>query len=322
MKKILALLGVATLTVLSAPRARAQTYPTRPVQITVPFAAGGVADITVRIVSEKLGEKLGQRFVIQNLPGAGGISAARAALSAAPDGYTLALLSNGTAISVPLFKSLPFDPLKDFAPISTLGTFDFVMATNSASPYRTLGDILKFAREQPGKLNVGTINVGSSQNLSAELFKSTAGIDFTTIPYRATPEVMVALLRDDVQVMIDNYAAMKSGLDDQKLRPLATTGGTRSEVLPDVPTAQESGVKDYDVTSWNALFVSAAAPAYVAEILNKGLREVLVDPDVKTRLLELGISAKASSPDELRARLRDDIAKWSAVIERAGIAKQ
>lgn len=315
-------LGVAALAILPMSGAQAQTYPTRPVQITVPFAAGGVADITVRIVSEKLGEKLGQRFVIQNLPGAGGIAAARAALSAAPDGYTLAMLTNGTAISVPLFKSLPFDPLKDFAPISTLGTFDFILATNSASPFRTLADILKSAREQPGKLNVGTINVGSSQNLSAELFKSTAGINVTTIPYRSTPEVTVALLRDDVQLMIDTYAAMKSGLDDQKLRPLATTGPTRSEVLPNVPTAQESGVKDYEVTSWNALFVPAGAPAQVAEILNKSLREVLVDPDVKKRLLALGISAKASSPDELRARLQGDIAKWSAVIERAGIAKQ
>jgi tripartite-type tricarboxylate transporter receptor subunit TctC len=322
MIKTWVLAGLATAAMLAAEPAAAQGYPTRPVQITVPFAAGGVADITVRIVSEKLGEKLGQRFVIQNLPGAGGIAAARAALSAAPDGYTLAMLTNGTAISVPLFKSLPYDPLKDFAPISSLGTFDFILATNSAAPFRTLADFLTRAREAPGKLNVGTINVGSSQNLSAELFKSSAGVNLATIPYRATPEVIVAVLRDDVQLMIDTYAAMKSGLNEGKLRPLATTGTTRSEVLPNVPTVQESGVKDYDVTSWNALFVPAAAPAEVVEILNEALREVLVDPDVKKRLLELGISAQASAPEELRARLKADIEKWGAVIERAGIAKQ
>ncbi len=302
--------------------ARAETYPSRPVQITVPFAAGGVADITVRTVAEKLGEKLGQRFIIQNLPGAGGIAAARAALSAPPDGYTLALVTNGNAISVPLFKSLPYDPVKDFAPISSLGYFDFILATNAGSPIASLADLLQRARAQPGKLNLGTINIGSSQNLSAALFRSTAGVDLTTIPFRATPEVIVALLRNDVDVMIDSYAGMKSVLEEKKVRPLATTGDTRSEILPDIPTVQESGVKGYDVTSWNALFVPAAAPAEVATVLNRALREVLVDPDVKRRLLDLGISARASSPEEIEGRLRADIEKWARVIENAGIPKQ
>lgn len=302
--------------------ADAQSYPSRPVRVVVPFAAGGVADITVRIVSDKLGDKLGQRFVVENAPGAGGIAAARAALAGGNDGHTLALLTNGTAISVPLFKSLPFDPLKDFTPISALGFFDFIFATNAQSPYKTLPDILKAAREQPGKLNVGTINVGSSQNLSAELFKSTAQVNVTTIPYRATPEVIVALLRDDVNFMIDNYAAMKSGLDDGKVRPIATTGLTRSVVLPNVPTANESGVQGYDVTSWNALFAPAGTPPAVINTLNSALREILALPDVKQRLLQLGIEAKATSPDELKARLQGDIEKWGRVIERAGIPKQ
>jgi tripartite-type tricarboxylate transporter receptor subunit TctC len=323
MTRRLAAFGLGALTVFGVGAAAdAQTYPNRPVRVIVPFAAGGVADITVRIVSDKLGEKLGQRFVVENAPGAGGIAAARAALSGGADGHTLALLTNGTAISVPLFKSLPFDPLKDFAPISSLGFFDFIVATNSQSPYKTVPDILKAAREQPGKLNVGTINVGSSQNLSAELFKSTAQVNVTTIPYRATPEVIVALLRDDIHFMIDNYAAMKSGLDDGKIRPVATTGLTRSVVLPNVPTVNESGVPGYDVTSWNALFAPAGTPPAIIETLNKGLREVLAMPDVKQRLLELGIEAKATSPDELKARLQGDIEKWSGVIERAGIPKQ
>jgi tripartite-type tricarboxylate transporter receptor subunit TctC len=297
-------------------------YPSRPVKIVVPFAAGGVADITVRIVSEKLGERLGQRFVIENMAGAGGVTAARAALSAPPDGYTLAMLTNGTAISVPLFKSLPFDPVKDFAPISMLGQFDFIFATNAASDFKTLGDVLKAARAKPGDLNVATIAVGSTQHLTAVLLKSEAKIDFAMVPYRATPDALVALLRNDAQVLIDTYAALRSGLEDKRIRAVATSGNRRSKILPDVATAEESGAGRFDVTSWNALFApSGTSPEIIAK-LNGALREILAQPDVSARLLDLGIEAQASSPDELMGRLRADIAKWSDVIEKAGIQKQ
>jgi len=324
MKKIVCLAALlSALIALATGAADAQAdYPNRPVRIVLPFGAGGVADITARIVAERLGDKLGQRFVIENQPGAGGIVAARSVISAAPDGYTIGMLTNGTAISVPLFKSLPFDPLKDFAPISNLGVFDFIVATNSTSPYRTVADVLKAARDQPGKLDVGTINVGSSQNLSAELFKATAKIDFTIIPFRGSPEVIIALLRNDVQVMIDNYAAMRAALSDGKIRPIGATGPKRSEWLPDVPTLKESGVGDYEVLSWNALFAPAKTPPHVVAKLNAAVRESLAEPDVKKRLLDLGIEAKASTVEELSARLKDDIEKWSRVIERAGIAKQ
>src|SRR5450755_3262090 len=152
-------------------------YPDKAVRIVLPFAAGGVADITARIIAEKLGDKLGQRFYVENQPGAGGIAAARTVIASAPDGYTLALLSNGTAVSVSLFKKLPFDPLRDFEPISSLGFFDFVFATGANSQFRTLADFIAAARNKPGALNIGTINIGSTQNLSAELFKTSAGID-------------------------------------------------------------------------------------------------------------------------------------------------
>src|SRR5262245_38601266 len=229
-----ALLGALVLSA-STIAASAQTYPDRPVRIVLPFAAGGVADITARITAEALGNELGQRFIVENVPGAGGIAAARAVTSAAADGYTLAMLTNGTAISVPLFKALPFNPEKDFVPISSLGYFDFVVATNATSTYKSIADIVKYAKENPGKLNVGTINVGSSQNLSAELLKTSAGIDFTIVPFRGSPEVVVALLRDDIQMMIDNYVAIRPNLLDKKLLAIATTGTTRSPVLPDVP---------------------------------------------------------------------------------------
>lgn len=305
------------------PAAHAQAnYPTKPVRIILPFGAGGVADITARIVAERLGDKLGQRFVIENQPGAGGITAARSVLSSPADGYTLAMLTNGTAISVPLFKSLPFDPVKSFAPISSLGFFDFIVATNSTSELHTIADVVKAARAEPGKLNIGTINVGSSQNLSAELFKSTANADLTIIAYRGSPEVIIALLRNDVNVMIDNYAAMRASLGDGKIRAIASTGARRSEWLPDVPTVQESGGGDYEVLSWNALFAPAGTPGEVIAKLNGALQEILASPDVKKRLLELGIEAKAGTPEEMAARLKGDIEKWSRVIERAGIPKQ
>jgi len=316
------LLATVTVASLALAPAKAQTYPDRPVRIVLPFGAGGVADITARIVADALGQRLNQRFVVENTPGAGGIAAARAVLSSPADGYTLAMLTNGTAISVPLFKSLPFNPLKDFVPISSLGYFDFVVGTNATSSYKSMGDILKAARENPGKLNVGTINVGSSQNLSAELLKSVANINFTIVPYRATPEVLVGLLRDDVQVMIDNYAAMKSALADKKILAVATTGKTRSVALPNVPTVEEGGVKGYDVVSWNALFAPAGTPSEAVNKLNEALRAVLADESVKKRALDLGIEAKASTPQEIGARLKGDIEKWGKVIERANIPKQ
>jgi tripartite-type tricarboxylate transporter receptor subunit TctC len=195
--------------------AHAQNYPNRPVRLILPFGAGGVADVTARIVTEKLGEKLGQRFIIENMPGAGGITAARAVLSSSPDGYTLALLSNGTAISVSLFKNLRFNPVTDFAPVSSMGYFDFILVTQAGSPYQTLADLIKAAKEKPGALNVGTINVGSTQNLSAQLFKSTAGVEITIVPFRSSPDVLIALLRGDIQMAIENYTAVQSHITDK-----------------------------------------------------------------------------------------------------------
>ena len=308
---------------LAAPAARAQAkYPDKPVRVILPFGAGGVADVTARLVAQALSEKLGQNFIIENMPGAGGIAAARAALSGGTDGYTLTLLTNGTAISVPLFNHLPFDPLKEFTPISTIGTFTCDFMVNTNSPYQTLGDFLKAAKEKPGTLNVGTINVGGTQNLTAELFKAMAGIDVVIVPFRGSPDVVVALLRNDVQLAIDFYAALKPTLDGGKARVIATSAPKRSPELPNIPTVQEGGVANFDVTAWNGLYAPAGTPDAILQILNKALRDVLADPDLKKRALDLGIDAKASTPAELDARMRGDIEKWGKVIAQAGIAKQ
>ncbi|MBV9968413.1 MAG: tripartite tricarboxylate transporter substrate binding protein [Xanthobacteraceae bacterium] len=307
--------------VLAAGAASAQTYPTRPVRAILPFAAGGLADITTRIVADKLGEKLGQRIIVDNQPGAGGIAAARAVLAAPPDGYTLAVVTNGTAISVPLFKTLPFDPVTDFMPISEMGSFDLALAVNAVSSYRTLGDFLKDAKGNPGKLNVGTISVGSTQNLGAELLRSMSGADFTLVTYRTAPEALIALFRNDIQLLVEYYATVKPGLDDRKVRVLATSGEKRSRMLPNVPTVSEAGVPGYVVTSWNALFAPRGTPPEVIAKLNEAVRQTIAQPDIAKRLLDLGIEAQSGPPEAIEARLKADIAKWTKVIEDAHIPK-
>lgn len=308
---------------LAAGGARAQAkYPSRPVRVILPFGAGGVADVTARLVAQELSKKLGQNFVIENNPGAGGITAARVALSGPKDGYTLILLTNGTAISVPLFNHLPFDPLKSFTPISTIGYFSCVFAVAADSPYQTLADFLKADREKPGSVNVGTINVGSTQNLTAELFKSMANAKYVIVPFRGSPDVVVALLRRDVQMDMDFYAAVKPSLDNGKARALATSGPKRSPELPNVPTVQEAGVAGFDVVAWNGLYAPTGTPKAIIDTLNAALHEVLADPALKKRALDLGIDTRASTPAELDARMRADIAKWGAVIAKAHIPKQ
>ena len=217
---------------------------------------------------------------------------------------------------------LPYDPLKDFVPISSLGFFDFIFATNSDSEFKTLADFISAAKATPGALNVGTINVGSTQNLSAELLKTAADVDFVIIPYRGTPDLLVSTMQGNLALMIDSYSSMKGNLADKKIRALASSGPVRSESTPDIPTLQEGGVANYDVVSWNALFAPAGTPPEIVKTLNQALREILAEMDVKKRLLELGIEAKASTPDEISARLKSDIEKWRKVIEKAGIQKQ
>lgn len=318
----LVLAGLAAMLVSTLPVAAQGKYPERPVKIVLPFGAGGVADITTRLVAEKLSEKLGQRFVVENNPGAGGIAAARAVLGSPADGYTLAVLTNGTAVSVGLFNKLPFDPVKDFAPVSAMGYFDLIMVTNANGPYKTLGDFVKAAKEKPGQLNIGTIAAGSSQNLGAELFKSVSGLNVVIVPFKTSGDVLVGLERNDVQMATEFYAALRGGLDAKKFIPVAVSGTQRGAYLPNAPTAKEAGEPKWEVTSWNAIFAPAGTPPDVIATLNKALNEVLADPEVKKKALELGIDARGSTPQEIQDRLKADIVKWSDVIEKAGIQKR
>ena len=320
-RSTVAVMVMALLTYLSSP-AHAQKYPDHPVKIVLPFGAGGIADVTARIVADKLSDKLGQRFVIENMPGAGGINAAKAVLGSTADGYTIGYVTNGTAISAAQFKSLPFDPVKEFEMVSALGTFDLVFAVNADSKFKMLADFVNAAKAQPGKLNVGTINVGGTQNLGAELFKSVANINIQIVPYRNSPDIVVALLRNDVQMLVEFPAAIKGQVADGKFRLLATSGPKRSPSMPNLPTVEEAGVKGYEVTSWNGVFAPKGTPKEVIVTINEALTNILAMPDVKQKFMELGIEAKSSSPDELMALYKSDVKKWNDVILKAGIEKK
>ena len=315
-------LVVAAILVL-APLSQAQAkWPEKPVRLVLPFGAGGVADVTARIMADKLSQKFGQRVYVENMPGPGGIAAARAVISSAPDGYTLAYVTNGTAISVGAFNALPFDPTKDLAMVSMVGTFDLVFVVNAASEYKTLADIIKAAKADPGKLNIGTIAVGSTQNLGGELFKSLGNLDVQIVPYKSSPDIVVALLRNDVQMMVDFPPTTQGQVNDGKLRVLATSSPKRSSLLPAVPTVDEAGVKGYEVISWNGVGAPKGTPQEVVEALNKAIGEVMAMPDVKEQYAKVGVVAQASTPAELMARLTGDIKKWTDVIEKAGISKK
>ena len=323
-KALFALLALPAALILAlAPLSQAQAkWPEKPVKIILPFGAGGVADVTSRIMADKLTAILGQRVVIENMPGPGGINAARAVVNSVPDGYTMGLVTNGTAISVAAFNKLPFDPVKQFDMVSLLGEFDLVFCVNAKSDYKTLADFIKAAKAQPGKLNVGTISVGGTQNLGAELFKSLADVNVLIVPYKNSPDIVVALLRNDVQMLVEFPPAVKGQVAAGDLRVLATSGPKRSASMPNVPTVQEAGVKGYEVTSWNGVFAPKGAPKEAIDTMGKAMHEVLAMPEVKAAFEKVGVVALASTPGELMQRLTSDITKWDAVMAKAGIPKK
>ena len=315
-------LALAGLVLATGGVAQAASYPTKPIRIFVPYGPGGVGDLTVRIVAQKMSEDIGQRFVIENRPGAGGTIAMQAVLNAQADGYALGEMGNGQSIASTLFTKLPYDILKDFSPVSVAGSFPVLIAVAGTSSYRSLKDVVEAAKKSPGKLNLGAINPGSTQNLSAHLFKQITGVEVTIIPYRTTPDLITALLRGDVDVGFDYYAAFEGSLPTGKLRVIATSGETRDSLLKDVPTAQESGFPQYVVTSWNGLTARAGTPPEIIKLLNTAINRALADPGVQQRARGLGIEMRGSTPEEMQARLTRDIVKWRAVIDKAGIPKE
>ena len=314
-------LVLATALLLGA-SAYAQPLSSRAIKIVVPFGAGGVADLTARIVAQKMADNMGQPVVIENKPGAGGVVAGDTVAKAEADGHTLLLMSNGTAVSAGLFKTLPFDTVKDFAPISTLGFFDIAIVVPQNSPYKTLPELLAFARANPGKLNIGTINVGSTQNLSAELFKSTANIQAQIVPFNGTPAVITALRGGQIDAAVEILSPMLPQINANAIQALAVFGDKRSTVLKDVPTAAQSGLTNFSAASWNALAAPGKTPKDIVARLNREVKAAIDSPDVKKRLLDLNIDATSSTPEQLANLLNAEIRRWSEVIVRAKIPTQ
>jgi tripartite-type tricarboxylate transporter receptor subunit TctC len=313
---------LAALLALLAHGAHAQSFPAKPIRFVLPFAAGGVADITARVVSQKVSEQVGQPVLVDNRPSAGGIVAAEAVAKADPDGHTLFLVSNGTAVSAGLFKQLPFDPVKDFAPVSTLGYFDIVVLAAPDSKMATIKDLIGFAKANPNKVSIGSINIGSTQHLSAELFRSMSGADMVTIPYKTTPEVIAALRSGQIHAAFEILAPVMGQIKGGAARALAVANERRFAGLSDVPTVAESGLPGYLSYSWNGMSAPAKTPKPIIDRLHREVVAAVGTPAIRQKLLEVGVDARSSSPEELQKLLVTEIGKWSAVIERAKIPKQ
>ncbi len=303
-----------------AGRGHAQAaWPSKPITLVVPFAPGGIADITARTVAEAMGRTLGQTIVIDNRPSAGSVVGATAVAKATPDGYTLLLMSNANAVSPGLFKKLPFDIVKDFAPITTLGFFDLGVFVAGNSPFVALKDVIAHAKANPGKLTIGSIAVGSTQHLSAELFKTKAGIDALIVPYKGTPAVLTALRAGEIDVAFEIVGPMLPQVNAKAVRALAVTSETRYAGLPEVPTVSEGGIKGYAVASWNALAAPAGTPPAVIDRLNRAAADAVAQPAVRQRLQELGVRAQSGTPAQLEALLGTEIKRWGEVIRAAKI---
>ncbi len=307
---------------LAAVRAQAP-FPSKPMRIVVPFGAGGVADLTARAVAQQLSANLGQPVVIDNRPGAGGIVAAELVTKAEADGHTLLLMSNGTAVSAGLFKSLPFNPRTDFAPVSLLGLFDIAIVVPEGSPHKTLSELIGFGRTHPGKLNIGTINIGSTQHLAAELLRTQANLIAQIIPYNGTPAVINALRGGQIDAVVEILGPLKPQINAKAVRLLGVMGAKRPKDLPQVPVVRElPGLSGFNVSSWNALAAPGKTPPAVVERLSTEVAKVLAEPEMVQRLAGFNVQAQASSPAQLAQLLDSDIKRWSEVIQKAGIPQQ
>jgi tripartite-type tricarboxylate transporter receptor subunit TctC len=301
--------------------AQAQDYPTRPIRAVVPFAAAGVMDLVARIVLERAGQSLGQQFVIDNRPGAGGTIAVDLVAHAPPDGYTIVIAdpAGSLAASVSLYPKLNFDPLKDLAPIALLGTSGAVLSVANALPVTTLQEFVALAKAQPGRLTFGSAGNGTPGHLNGELFKRLTGIEAVHVPYRVGSQAVTDLIAGRISFWISPIATVLPQLQAGRLRPLAVSGQTRSRDLPDVPTVRESGFGDYDVSTSYALFAPAGAPPDIIDKLQSEVKRALETDSVHQRLRAAGVEPRPGAAGEVRRLLSARIAQWSDVIKMSGI---
>ena len=309
------------LLILCACFASAQPYPSRPLKLVTPFPPGGSADVIARVLADKLGEKLGQPVVVDNRGGAGGLVGNDFASKQAPDGYTLLLLTGAYPVQAAMLKSMPFDPLADIAMVSLLTSYPFVITVRPDSPFRSLGDIIAFAKANPGKLNYPSSGIGTVHHLSGELLNAMAGIDMTHVPFRGGASPLTEVLAGRVDLLLEAMTLSIGQVRSGKLRPLAVTSRERWKALPDVPTVAET-VPGYEVISFIGLGATGGTPAPIVQQLSTEVRRVVADPDMHKRLVDFGGEPAASTPEEMRAFVEREIAKWRGVMASRRIEKQ
>ena len=304
---------------LAAASALAQSYPSKPVRLIVPFAAGGPADVYARFMAQRLQDALGQPFVIDNRPGAGSVIGTDAVAKAAPDGYTLLLMSNAHTVNESLIPNKPFQLMRDFVAIAPLNYSDLVLVANPALPAATLKELISRAKASPGKFNYASSGPGTPYHMAGELFKSMAGVYLVHIPYRGSTGALTDVIVGHVDVMFYAVTTMAEQVKAGKVKALATTGRTRSEVLPDVPTLNEAGVPGYEATIWLGLMAPRATPKAVVDKLNDAVSKIVGQSDVRQTWAKQGAVPLLMTPVVFDQYVRDDIAKWAGVIKAANI---
>src|SRR4051794_3206696 len=309
---------LALLVTLFATQCLAQDYPTRPVKIIVPFGAGGPADVTARQIGSILQENFGQPFVIENRTGAGGVIGTFEVSKAAPDGYTLLMMSNTQTANESLVQASQrkYELMKDLAPIAPVNYSDLVIVVHPSVPAKTLAEFIALAKSQPGKLNYASSGQGTPYHMAGELFKTMAAVDVVHVPYRNSGEARSGVIGGQVQMMIDAVTAMAPNVTAGQVRALATTGKTRSSVLPDVPTAIEAGVAGYEATIWLGLMAPAGTPKPIIDKLNAAVNAAIKRPEIVKLWTGQGAQPMSMSPAEFDSYLRGDIVKWAEVVKR------
>jgi tripartite-type tricarboxylate transporter receptor subunit TctC len=301
--------------------AMAQSWPTRTIRIVVPYAPGGGVSVLAQIIGHKLSELTKQPVVIDNRPGAGGNVGADVVAKAVPDGYTILLHTSAHASAGPLYKSLPFDPIKDFAPVSMVIATQTIVCGSFKHPMTTLREVIAQAKATPGGMNYASSGPGSSLHLFAELLKTSAGIDLLHIPYRGDAPMITAMIAGDVHLAFLPQSTGLAAIQGNQVRALAVTGRKRMAQLPNVPTVSEEGVTGFEDGSWNAIFAPAATPPDIVLAIQQVMARVLADPQVRERLLAVGQEPIGNSPAEFAAQFRSDVARYAGIIERAKIPK-
>jgi tripartite-type tricarboxylate transporter receptor subunit TctC len=314
-------IALAVTAYASAGPAAAQNFPNRPVRIVVPFAAGGAVDTVGRIVATKMSEQLGQPVIVENRTGAGGNIGADAVAKSPPDGYTLLLTTSGHAITPALYRTVPYDAVKDFTPVSQVLATTFVLVSSPKLPVASISDVIALAKSKPGGLNYGSSGLGAPLHLAMEVFKHSAGIDVQHIPYRGDAPVNAALIGGEIQLAVVPQSTGLPFIKAGSIRPLGVTGSKRSPVLPEVPTIAEAGVTGLEVRSWNGLFAPAGTPREVVLTIQKAVAASMASAEVRDRILAMGQDPIGNTPEEFDALFKSDLARFAKVIEQAKIQR-